>query len=411
VLVMPWRASVGNYGTLIAPLDREAIIRAPESATLVSLRVQPGEQVASGAVIGQMGNFDLEEQLVAVETELARANADYDRLLGELRTREEAAVRAGLQFDRRQREYNEIEAERRQIAARQRSESGGMKVVPVSMASGNASPSTLRLPAALAVLEADVESCRAQAAEAAAQRNRVRTLEAQGILPRGELDAAETRAATLGSALDAASERLDAALVEHRRKHAGTTTEVNVAQSDQSAERMQIAKLGGELKGVRELIGTLDARRDLLARKRAQFELVTPAGGAIFGEDLSRQVGQYFQKGAEICRVADARQLLVRLQVPEREIGDVRMGAPVRLKTRSLPDQVFRGGVSKIGGEAEQDQYGQATYRVELTIDNHEGLLRPGMTAFARIDFNRQMVGRILLHKIKQALRPELWML
>jgi len=33
------------------------------------------------------------------------------------------------------------------------------------------------------------------------------------------------------------------------------------------------------------------------------------------------------------------------------------------------------------------------------------------MTAFARIDFDRQMVGRILLHKIKQAMRPELWML
>ncbi|MGH9847715.1 MAG: hypothetical protein ACREEM_54185, partial [Blastocatellia bacterium] len=71
VLLMPWSASVGNYGALIALLDREAIIRAPESATLVSLRVQPGEQVASGAVIGQMGNFDTEEQLVTVQTELA----------------------------------------------------------------------------------------------------------------------------------------------------------------------------------------------------------------------------------------------------------------------------------------------------------------------------------------------------
>ena len=49
--------------------------------------------------------------------------------------------------------------------------------------------------------------------------------------------------------------------------------------------------------------------------------------------------------------------------------------------------------------------------RVELTIDNGEGLLRPGMTAFARIDFDRRMLARVLLHKIKQALRPELWIL
>jgi hypothetical protein len=33
------------------------------------------------------------------------------------------------------------------------------------------------------------------------------------------------------------------------------------------------------------------------------------------------------------------------------------------------------------------------------------------MTVYARIVFDRQMAGRILLRKIKQALRPELWML
>jgi len=46
-----------------------------------------------------------------------------------------------------------------------------------------------------------------------------------------------------------------------------------------------------------------------------------------------------------------------------------------------------------------------------LTISNEDGQLRPGMTGFARIYFDRQMIGRIILHKIKQALRPELWML
>ncbi len=407
-LLMPWNASVGNYGTLIAPPDKEAIIRAPESATLVSLRVQPGEQVAGGAVIGRMGNFDLEEQLVAAQTELARTNADYDRLAGELKSREEVATRAGIQLRQRQLEFSEIETERRQIAERRRSEWGAARVMSVST-SDRLDAATY--PAALAALEAQVESRRAQVVEATAQRDRVRRLQAQGIMPRSELDAVETRAAVLAGALAAASQRLDAALVEHRRKHAGVTTEMDIAQSDQRAERMRIAKLSGELNGIRELIRTLESRRDLLTRKRAQFELVSPGGGTIFGEDLSRQVGQYFQKGAEICRVADTRQLLLRIKAPEREIGDIHVGHAVRLKARAMPDRVFRGVVSKIGGESEPDQYGQATYRVELTIDNSEGLLRPGMTAFARIDFDRQAVGRTLLHKVKQALRPELWML
>lgn len=99
------------------------------------------------------------------------------------------------------------------------------------------------------------------------------------------------------------------------------------------------------------------------------------------------------------------------MNVAEREIGDVRAGHPVRLKVRAFPDRTFRGVVSKIAGESEPDQNSQASYRVELTIENADGALRPRMTAFARIDFDRRRNGRILLRKIKQSLRPELWLL
>ncbi len=104
-------------------------------------------------------------------------------------------------------------------------------------------------------------------------------------------------------------------------------------------------------------------------------------------------------------------RLLLRVHVPEREIGDVRVGHPVRLRTRAFPDRAFYGAVSKIGGEGERDENNSAVYRVELTIENADGVLRPGMTAFARIDFGRQLIGSLLLRKIKRALRPELWML
>ena len=67
----------------------------------------------------------------------------------------------------------------------------------------------------------------------------------------------------------------------------------------------------------------------MLEQKRAQFELVTPLAGVVFGEELPRLVGQYFQKGVEVCRIADTRQLLLRIQVPEREIGDVQVGYSV----------------------------------------------------------------------------------
>ncbi|MDX2044079.1 MAG: HlyD family efflux transporter periplasmic adaptor subunit [Acidobacteriota bacterium] len=407
VLLLPWSASVGNYGSLMAVPGQETIIRAPENGSLVTLRVRPGDQVTAGAIIAQMGNFDVEEQITAVQSELARANAEYDRLSGEIRSSEEAVARAATQLRQRQFDYDEIENERRQIAAQRQNSNADAKVIAVSTTQTVASG----YPAALAAMESEVEYHRAQFQEAAAHRDRARKLNAEGIVPRSELDAAEMRASTSASVLAATRQRLEAALIEHRRKHVGTTTAVNLASSDLSAGRLQISKLNGELNAVREVIASLKARHDLLNRKRLQFELTASRGGSVFGEELPRMLGQYFPKGAEICRVADTRQLLLRIQVPEREIGDIRAGHSVRLKARAFPDQTFRGTVTKIGGESELDASGQTVYRVELTVENNEGLLRPGMTAFARIDFDRQMIGRIVLHKIKQTLRPELWML
>jgi hypothetical protein len=417
-LLTPWGASVGEYGTLVATPGREAIIRAPESATLLALNAQPGAWLAAGASIGRMGNFDLEEQIVQAQSELARANADYGRLEGEWRARGESAARVELQLRQRQADFEEINGERQQIERRRIAETAGgqaqfvrISAAPPLGANEPAEHTIPSYPAALAVLQAEADSYRAQWTEACAQRDRARQLQSQGIMPRSELDAAETRAATLASALAAARERLEAALIEHRRKHATSATEMNVARADLGAERLQIEKLFEELKSTHEIIAALQQRRELLRRKQAQFELVTPRAGAVFGEDLPRLVGKYFQKGDEICRVADTGELSLRVNAPEREIGDVRVGNAVRLKTRAFPDRVFRGVVSRIGGESETDAQGQATYRVELTIENREGLLRPGMTAFARIDFGRRPVGLILLHKAKQALRPELWML
>jgi len=424
ILCLPWDASVGAYGALIAVPGEEAIIRAPESATLLELRVRPGDLTTGAAVLGRMGNAELEAQLAQAQVELDRAKADYDRLLGELKTREESIAQAGMKLRQRQSDYDESNSEQRQIEERRRAElaRANLKYMTASIAPAGASvaidagvhrldSSVASYPAAIAVLQSDADLRQARLAEAGLQLERARKLYAEGIAPRSELEGAETHASTLAIEFAAARQRLEAALVEHRRRNDALATEARVARSDLGAERLQAGKLNGELRSARALISTLEGRRDLLLGRLAQFDLVAPRAGVVFGDDLPRSVGQYFPKGAEIFRVADTRQLLARIHVPEREIGDVRVGQPVRLKVRAHPDHVFRGKVAKIGGESETDQNNQVIYRVEMLIENTDDLLRPGMTAFARIDFGRRMIGRILLHKLRQALRPELWMI
>jgi putative peptide zinc metalloprotease protein len=401
VLCIPWTASVGSYGTLLAIPGREAVIRAPENASLIALHVQPGQKVAGGAVIGRMGNLDLEEQIGQLRTDMARVNADIDRMGGELRVQQETGITSEWQLAQRRREFADVEAEERQIRAARGS---------YILASTNPAPAP-ELPAALAAMEADAEQLGAKLAEVRRQRDRVRALVAEGIAPRAELDAAEAKWSALAFDLAAAQQRLNAALIEHRRGLDRRETDMNVARSNLVAGHAQAATLRLQLGAALRLRNSLDDRLALLERKRAQFALVAPVGGTVFGEDLPRMTGQFFSKGGEICRIADTAELLVRMQVAEQSLGDIVAGKAVRVKPRAFPDRVFRGVVSKIGGESELDQSGQRCYRVELTIRNQDWLLRTRMTVFARVDFGRHILAWVAGHKLKQALRPEMWML
>jgi hypothetical protein len=86
------------------------------------------------------------------------------------------------------------------------------------------------------------------------------------------------------------------------------------------------------------------------------------------------------------------------------------LDSPVRFKLKTVPGRTFTGRVSKINAEGIPNQYGQRFYPVEVLVENGDGLLRPGMTGFARISFGRQSIGLILAQKLWQALRPELWL-
>ena len=106
----------------------------------------------------------------------------------------------------------------------------------------------VRYPASLAVLQANVDLCRAHLSEAKLRRDRAHHLYTEGIVPRSDFDTAETRSTALAIEWVGARDRLAAALIEHRRKHTSITTEMNLARSDTDVATLQVEKLRGELR-------------------------------------------------------------------------------------------------------------------------------------------------------------------
>lgn len=90
--------------------------------------------------------------------------------------------------------------------------------------------------------------------------------------------------------------------------------------------------------------------------------------------------------GTTLLVMADLREVNVRTQVDETDIGRVRPGQEARVRVEAYPERTFLGIVEKIEPQAVVIQ-NVTTFSVLVRLKNEEGLLLPGMNADVEIVF------------------------
>jgi multidrug efflux pump subunit AcrA (membrane-fusion protein) len=424
VIVAPWEASAGSDCTLLLPPGREAPVRAGVEATLAEIFVVPGDTVAEGARIARMANPELEDRLTQLNGDITRLDNRNSEIEETLRVRSEELLSANFKEQDRARLAAELKDEAAQIERARTTagaNSGGAADAarPAALADTatpgtgagqgkGAAPGTL--PASLAVLQSDVELKQTQLEYNRREVERYQKLYEQGLVGSIQYDAAVNATRLSEKELQQARARLDAALVDHHRMVNSTETSQLVAQTEARAARSNFQALIAELHSNREQLESLRTRRQILQREYDSMAVLAPRAGIVLGEDLRKSIGGHFSRGQEICRIGELERFLLQIDVNERDIADVKLDGAVRFKMKTIPGRTFTGRVSKIRAESTGNQYGQRVYPVEVIVENTDGMLRPGMTGFARISFGRQPIGMIAVQKVWQALRPEMWL-
>jgi membrane fusion protein (multidrug efflux system) len=102
---------------------------------------------------------------------------------------------------------------------------------------------------------------------------------------------------------------------------------------------------------------------------------VTPVGGVIESADSSLFV------------VEDLDTLMLRVNVPERELAKLSVGQPAQLNFDAVPGRDFLGEISLISPYVNADT---ATFAVRIRVNKTDGLLRPGMFARVAIVYERK---------------------
>lgn len=191
---------------------------------------------------------------------------------------------------------------------------------------------------------------------------------------------------------------LDSAELANARSEAAKahTAAAQARRAQQRSQRLFDAEIGArrDLEEAQQALedATSDARAaDALLRQLGitdvrgngrEYVLRAPIDGRVI--DLQAAQGGYWNDiNAPLMTVADLSRVRLTAQVPERQLGQVFVGQPVRITLSALPGEVLHGEVAQIGDVL--DAQTRAT-PVRVLLDNHDGRLRPGMYAQVQLE-------------------------
>ncbi|HKO15390.1 MAG TPA: efflux RND transporter periplasmic adaptor subunit, partial [Gemmatimonadaceae bacterium] len=126
-----------------------------------------------------------------------------------------------------------------------------------------------------------------------------------------------------------------------------------------------------------------EANLDIAKQRLEDATVTAPVAGTILQKSVS--LGQVitsatsaFGGGTTLVQMADLSRVRVRALFNETDIGQVRPGQQSTVTVDAYPDRRFQGVVEKIEPQAVIQQ-NVTMFPVLVTLDNREGLLKPGM--------------------------------
>ena len=139
----------------------------------------------------------------------------------------------------------------------------------------------------------------------------------------------------------------------------------------------------------------LDAARSQVANARAQLasaqqqfsgtRVTAPFAGIV--SERAVNAGDVVTPGAPMFTIVDPGTMRYEASVPAAEIGQVRVGAPVRFTVSGYPDRTFEGRVTRVNPVADPTT---RQVRILVSVPNEGGTLVGGLFAEGRVASERR---------------------
>lgn len=327
--------------------EAEVEMKFETGGKVAEVLVKQGQTITAGAILARLDTTDLEMQVRSAEIDLAQAQANLDQLLEPELAEKVAAAQASVESARLN----------------------------------------------LADLEDGVDPDEVTKAEAALKQTEITLKEAQWaydqVSYRGEVGAMsqanELQDATL--AYESAVADYNLAVKE------ATPAELAEARSSLASAQSSLAELLQEPSAAEIAAQQANVDKAQLSLEEAQRNLedatlVAPTGGVVLQVNIEPGERVLDDADEAALTIADTSTYLLKMDVDELDIGQVKVGQPAAVTLDAFSGQSFEGTVTDISpSPASTDTDSIVTYEVTIALDTQEqglGLLS-GMTANATI--------------------------
>jgi len=166
-----------------------------------------------------------------------------------------------------------------------------------------------------------------------------------------------------------------------------TITEIELKKNELETLKRKYNKSKTEIDIAESTLNSAKAKKKERAATLADTYIYTPVKGTIIEKFV--ELGEHVVPGTPTVLVIDMDQLYIKTYVEQIYIGKIKYKDKARIYVDSFPDRFFEGRITFIAPKAEftprdvqmDEHRSRIVYKVEVGIDNPEGILKPGMPA------------------------------
>lgn len=166
--------------------------------------------------------------------------------------------------------------------------------------------------------------------------------------------------------------------------------QVATARANEAAERLKLIREGPREQTVLQARARTEQAAAAVALAQTRLDntrIQSPLTGVVLAHHA--EPGEYVSAGTPVVTVAELGRVWVRVYINQPDLGRIRLGQKVAVRTDTFPDKRYEGTISFIASEAEftpktvqtAKERVKLVFRAKIDLANPHGELKPGMPA------------------------------